>query len=331
MDTKRMNARQADLGGGGFDGLEGVDDDRLEALANNVSGDKSGQSHSPTQRPADPDAGARNEQQPDGAPVSAEPNLLQELGYDTEEAAIGAWRSLRNYTSQTKDELEEMKRENQALKAQLTGGGQQDTFGRMSPAAAVAARETVDPLKQLEDEFFIPRAALEPAISALVDQTLMARLQPLVLQQEADKRMTEKYGPEYGRIKPRIDAYVASNPRVAAFVQQAAEKGMPELGAEYAVTAFREAVAFATHEGIQQEAGAATSARDRGRATGAPLTSRENTRTRLAQAQAGDGSGIDFHEAIARANRGDDRMIDEVFAAQLPSEEHLDRVFRGHA
>ena len=299
----------------GFDGLEGVSDDELEAAASGApSGDRSGQSQSPTPQSADP-AGSTVESGESGEP--SEPNLVRELGYDTKEAAIKGMHELRGYASRTKDEAETLRLENASLKAKLSGG---------APAPTGA---TIDPLETLEKDFFVPRGVIEPAVREMVNRELMAHLQPLYAQQEADTRMAEKYGPGYNQVKDKVAAFVAANPNVSSMVRLANEKGIPEVGMEYALGAFREAVALATHSEIQQGAEAAGNAKDRGRNSPAPLQSRENTRTRLAQAQSGGTNGIDMAEAIMQANNGNDRLIDEVFASRLPSEEAMERAMRG--
>lgn len=310
------------------DGLAGVSDDELEGAVNSLLGPESGPGRSRTPRRADP--AAQQHQQEEPAADQSEATLLQQLGYETPETAVKSVRLLRNDRSKQETEKNEWRDRALAAEARLTNG----EFGRVSPNAAIAQRgETGAPDvgKVLTDEFHVPSDLVEKLIDQRMEAGFKNFLQPIMEMTQADQRMVGRYGPEYARVKPQIDRFVAATPQVAEIVNLARQKGQFDLANEYALGAYREAVTAAAHGDLTDESARLGSQVGAQRGAAGPLPqSRENTRKMLAARQAGGAEGIDPIEAINRANqRGDYSLIDQAFASQLPSEERMLQVMRG--
>lgn len=257
---------------------------------------------------------------------TADPALWQRLGYSDSETLERSVLNLRNYASQTKDEATALRQENEALKQQMAGRVDPRGF----PQGYGPTPQAADPLDVLESEFKVPRSLLEPGVDRLVNERVNALLSPFVQAAQAEQATVQKYGPEYAANKHRIEAYVASQPDVARLVNAARAGGLPELANELAITKFREAFYAERHAGITAAAGATQGAVANARSHAGILAGRgEETRTQLAQQQAGT-SPIDRNEAIARANAGDESLLERKASEMLPfTEEQLQRVWRG--
>jgi hypothetical protein len=304
-----------------------------DALSNEQSDDATAVPNASQARPTTQASDASQQAAPAGEPQGESGGpapLWQTLGYPSAEAAQQAFYNTRNDRARQETEKNEWKSKFEALQQQVNGV--QNGFGRMDPAGYPAGTPPtqVDPLTQLETEFHVPRALLEPGVERLVNDKVGQILGPLVRTAQAEQKALETYGPEYGRLKPQIDHFVATHPDVSYFVNQARNGGMPEVANEYAFTRFREAVVASTHGSIKDQADATSAATSNSRTHAGVLSGRgEETRSRLAQQQSGS-SGIDRNEAIARSNAGDDSLMERKAAEMLPfSEDYLQQVWRG--
>jgi hypothetical protein len=286
----------------------------------------------PVEPQGQPSSPAGNGASQQAAPVAPSPEAVvpqpwEKLGYADPETAYNSVVNLRNYASRTKDEATQLREENATLKQQMASG-----FGRQSPAGlpqGYGQAPAADSLDRLESEYHVPRQLLEPGVNQLVDAKVNEILQPFIKAAQADQKAVETYGPEYLTLKPRIDAFVASDPRTAYLVNAARMAGQPELANELAVTKFREAVFSSTHQQMTAAAGATTAATQAARSHAGVLAGRgEETRNRITNGQA--GQPVDRAEAIARANAGDDSMIERGITNMLPfSEADLQKAWYG--
>lgn len=266
-----------------------------------------------------PSSAPQVENQPDSGST---PPFWKSLGYPSEEVALNSVIELRNFASKAQDQRDDYQRKYEELRQQV------ESNNRMSPAAQTQARE-VDPLTELDENFHVPRQLLDQAIERKSQETIAKYMQPLIAGVQADQAMVQKYGPAYAQMKHQIDAFVASRPDVSQMVQRAELAGVPDVGREYAVSKFVEGVMASTHAGIVNQSNATQQAVNGARQHAGALAGREFTRTEMQRRET--GGAIDPIEAIARANRGDESQIDQLFAERLPSEDFLNKVWQGQA
>jgi hypothetical protein len=247
------------------------------------------------------------------------------LGYESDEVLARSVIELRNYASQTRNGLTEaeqraqqLERDNAELRAAIANG--------TVPGAGAAP---VDPLTTLNDDFHIPGDLIRQAVDSRVRAALGETLGPILAAVQVDQQMTEKYGPSYAAMKPRIDAFTAQNPRVAEMVRTAAAKGVPELGAEYALSKFMETALAGTHASMISRAADTRATTETERLHAGPLAGREHTRTAQVGSPTGDIQAL-RRDAAARAQRGDWTAFEKLIAASLPSEDALQRLSLGH-
>lgn len=278
----------------------------------------------PANQPSNPAGGEAAQQAvPAAAPqVQSAPPLWQRVGYDSEESLERSVVALRSGHKQVADEATRLKQENEALRQQIGAA-------RVTPQGFPQQVAPQDPLAELESTYGVPRNLLGGAMNTLVEQKINETLSPFVKAAQAEQAAVERYGPEYTRIKPALDAFVATNPEVGAMVNAARQGGLAELANDYALAKFREAYAMEQHARLTGAAGATEAATQQARAHAGVLTGRgAETRTQLAP---GAPLQIDKAEAIARANAGDDSLLMKKATELLVpwSEDYLQGVMKG--
>jgi hypothetical protein len=194
-----------------------------------------------------------------------------------------------------------------------------------------APLDAAEPFFALEQEARVPANLLRPAIDTRVDQRVQQVLgdmmAPMLKSVQADQQMVQQYGPDYLTLKPRLDAFIASDPHVNRVVQIAEQNGDPVGAREYALLAWRERVEREAREALMAESAATERTVVQQRTHAQPLVggpgSRMTPDPTVEQSRR-------LMRARQMAEQGDRSGIQQLIKERLPlSEEQFQRLFQG--